>query len=332
MCAFLIRRQTAMTTFTTFSLPICMRWLTAGMQVVLLYVTPFYTLVWVLLIFQLSRLGRFRRVFHTYSVIPTMWAAISFSFGSAIFPSFLLLSCHSFNGEYVFFSDARMICGGKSHLKYLISAVLVIFLVCFSAPIVLYSKRASPAIKPLFDVYLSYVKDNRRWWIFFSLCRRVVVAIISALIDTQSLVRQLLLAVLMVGFFLVHYFVQPYKKEASNNVESLFLANAAIFAIFNIPAPTDVTDDYIILLWIIFLAPTPVYFCYGVYKHRDKIRRHMANCKLPKSVSDYTVQGRTEGASEQTPLTVSERVRVKKWSQQVRPGEVRDELLLEQSS
>eukprot|EP00117_Sycon_ciliatum_P022299 scpid39588/ scgid1787/ len=330
MCAFIIRRQIPMTTFTTFSLPICMRWLTPSLQVCLLYLTTVAILLWITLIFQLSRLGSFRRTFHTSSLTPTLWAMLNFCFASSVFPSFLLLSCHSFNNNYVFFSDARVKCGSARHAPYIVTSVLVLGSICVALPVVLYVKRSTPRVKPLFDVYLGYVKENRTWWIFYNMLRRVVVAVLSAMIDNESLVRQILLAAIVLVMIIIQYFTKPYKKDTDNAIEFLCLSNAALFAVVNLPSPSDVNDNYTILLWVVFGMPTPILVGYAVYLNREKLKETLPSTGCwNRAKYEARLATGNDDTSEATPLTTSEQVRVKKWSLQTKPGELRDDLLID---
>ena len=287
LCAFLHRREYLFVTATTFIPPrqCVSRDLSTSEQIATLYYMPLCFFLWILIIFQLSRLTFVRRLITNFSTISTIWVLMSFSYASITYPSFQLLSCYYFNGEFVLHSDSVTKCFGGDHWPYGLLALLVILGIVVPIPLVLFFMRSSPRLKPLVDVYLSYVKAEYRWWIAVSMGRRLVIAVLAAFIS-DSLIRQTVLATTVQVMLFLHFALRPYQSERSNLIEAAFLGNCCIFAMINvIPRSSDLNA----VAYAVFVWPTVVVVLNSIYRKRIGLRRDavhlgmtIAHCCLPR--------------------------------------------------
>ena len=269
-CAFISRREYNFFSVTTLSPPVCISThLNAAEQLASLYHGPMCMIVLIFLIFQLSRLTVVRRAIVDYSVINTLWALISFSYASLTYPSFQLLSCYKFNGKYVLYSDPSMECFGKDHLPYGILAILVILLLVIPIPLILFFMRSSPRLKPLVDVYMSYVKSDYPWWIAVSMCRRLVIAGLAAYIPNPDIRQTVLASVVQISLF-IHIVMLPYRTRNSNIIEAALLGNTCVFAMLNVNSPSD---KWSMAAFIVFLWPSVTAAVRGLFKQRLRIKK-----------------------------------------------------------
>ena len=272
ICAFISRREYTLVSITTLSPPVCIsKDLNTAEQLTSLFYGPMYLLVLIVIIFKLGQVALVRRFIVNHSVINTLWALISFSYASLTYPSFQLLSCYKFNGKYVLYSDPSMECFGKDHLPYGILAILVILLLVIPIPLILFFMRSSPRLKPLVDVYMSYVKSDYPWWIAVAMARRLAIAFLAAYIPTAE-VRQMVLAVVVQVSLFVHVVLLPFNSHHNNIIEAALLGNVCIFAMLNVVAPAP---KWSLAASLVFFWPTVIAIVRGLFRQRLRIKRDL---------------------------------------------------------
>ena len=151
----------------------------------------------------------------------------------------MFLSCRRFQGNQVYLYDASIKCFEGQHLMFSITGIFVIVFIGIPAPGVLFFMRSSPRIKPLVDVPLSHLRDDRRWWCALSVFRRMLITLFSVFIQ-DPISRQLIMAVTINFLMLLHFILQPYRNNTDNFVEAALLTFASIFAVVNMVSPGQV--------------------------------------------------------------------------------------------
>eukprot|EP00117_Sycon_ciliatum_P041847 scpid15559/ scgid1604/ len=221
-------------------------------------------LVWVALVYYASKLVVVRRFIIDNSLVIGLWALLSFTYVSLLYPSFTLLACHEFNGDYVLYSDASVKCFGHEHWPWGLMALCALVFIAMPLPLLLLTMRSNPRIKPLFDVYLSYVKDDKTWYIAYGLGRRILLCLVSVNL-AEANTRQAALALIMQVYLFAHFLIMPYRKLKDNVWEAVFLSCACIFAMLNV---ISVLDDNIVqqLMMATYVIPAASALLSGIIK------------------------------------------------------------------
>ncbi|XP_065178311.1 uncharacterized protein LOC135808985 [Sycon ciliatum] len=267
---FLIRRDMVFPTLLNFGYISCISTTPNVLQITaMLYVVPAMFFFWIFLTFQLSRFVAVRRFVMDTSLIVGLWTVLTFSYCYLLYPSFNILACHYFDDDYVLFSNAAIECYSSEHWPFALLAFMTIFFIVIPIPLVLIFMRSSPRIKPFMDIYLSFVKDNRSWYIAYGIGRRILVGLLSAfIVDTQA--RQLSLAFIVQVFLLLHFVIVPFRRTRDNVWEAMFLSFACLFAFFGL-LPINEHPTLAILLRIIYFVPSISAFIYGIITKRRKV-------------------------------------------------------------
>ena len=232
-----------------------------------LFFLSFY--IWLFLVFQFSKLVVVRRFVLNHSLVVGLWASLTFSYAYILYPSFSLLACHTFDGRQVLYGDASVTCFNSEHLPWGVLALAILLLIAVPMPVVLLLMRSHPRVKPLADVYLSYVKDDRYWYIAYSLGRRIAVCVLAVYL-ADSTVRQIALAVVMQLFFFLHFIIMPYRQSVDNLWEAVFLGFTCVFAILSIvPMPNKSLP--LQLAFCAYIIPVAAAFIYGGFRQRKKL-------------------------------------------------------------
>ena len=233
------------------------------------YSVTFIFALWVFVVFQLSRVLVVKRFIMNHSLVVGIWAVFIFSFSFLLLPSFSLLACHQFNGHSVLFHNAAITCFGSEHWPWGLLAICVVVFVIIPSPLVLLMNKSSPRLKPIVDVYLSYVKDDKHWFIAFSMARRIIVAVLSVYI-VDSNARQITLAFVMQCYLVLHFVIQPYRERRDNIWEAVFLGFACFFALLNV-LPLNHRDVELSLLRTVYLTPVCAALASSIYRNRVKV-------------------------------------------------------------
>ena len=261
---FLIRRESGFWTLSGFGPVLCLSETANIMEITAaLYSISFSFVLWLFIVYQLSRFLFVKQLILHHSLIVGLWAAVIYVYSYLLLPSFTLLACHHFNGGDVLFVNAAITCFGSEHWPWGTLALCVLIFVAIPIPVILLTKKSSPRIKPLVDVYLSYVKDDRDWFIAFNMARRIVLCMTSVFI-ASSTTRQVALAFVMQLYLFGHFIIQPYRTKVDNIWEAIFLGFASFFAIISI-LPVAADPRLEMLLRAVYFTPVVMAYVYGMY-------------------------------------------------------------------
>lgn len=269
MILFIVRRETIVKTLSNTGSFGCLGKASIMAAFANFYLTTTCFLLWLLLVFQFSRFVIIRRLVVNFSLIVGLWASLTFSYAFILYPSFSILACHSFDGQQVLYGDASVVCFDSSHLPWGILALCTLMLLAIPLPVLIVMLRSHPKIKPLVDVYLSFVKDDRYWYIAYGLTRRIVICIISVYVANEQ-ARQVSLAMIILFLFFLHFIIQPYRRPIDNLWEAFFLSFGLAFAILSIvPMPPNSQTKK--LAYALYGIPVGSAFLYGAYQSRTKL-------------------------------------------------------------
>ena len=194
-------------------------------KLVLQYVTPVYILLLMASTFFLSYFKRISRFLGKHSILQGIWLLFLISYLNIAMATFEMLYCRNvgplglngvkFDRMNVLTHDPSVQCYRGLHLPFAIIAWVL--LLTFIIPLPFYTIIATriPKLKPLSDVYCSFYRDNRRWWIFLSLARRLLLVIVAVIIhETTS--RHFGLLVCIAVILVVSVVTWPYKTKVEN--------------------------------------------------------------------------------------------------------------------
>ena len=208
-----------------FTLNLCITpSLDAFTRLFLLFLTPVYILFLLLLTLVLTRIQRFSHHFGRHSILHGLWFLFLISYFNIASISFETISCRKIGygeGEssprFVLVQDASVTCLKGLHLLF--SIFVVILLVLFILPLPIYTLiiMRIPRLKPIADVFCSFYRDNRRWWISISLIRRLLLVLVAVFID-DIVQRHLLLLISIAVILLCQVATMPYKKIMDNSI------------------------------------------------------------------------------------------------------------------
>ena len=205
------------------------------------------------------------------AAVPALWALLTFSYAFLCYPTFFFLFCYKFNGEYIFYLDASMTCFGNRHLPYALLALAVLFGIIIPLPAILLFAREWPRVKPLVDVFLSFLRPKRSWWMAFDVIRRLLLIILATYIES-AITRAVVLAGVIQLLLFLHFIVQPYKQTEDNIFEALLLGNSCLYATLNVVPDKHMSE---LALIIVFSWPTIAAVLFGGFKDRHRLAKFL---------------------------------------------------------
>lgn len=240
----------------------------APSQVSRQFIVPFFVLAALSLIMRVAkRLPTCSKFIKVFPVLPTMWAAVLWGYTYLTYPAFLLLDCMPFNGDYVFYADARISCFGSGHLGYGLLAIFFLVVIVIPLPFVLLRHRSRPRIKPLVDVFFATIVDDKPWWITVNLFRRLGTTALAVFI-TNPIVRPSILFLSMQLLLLLQMWMQPYRRWMDNLFEAAMLSNLALVISMGLAEQSDAISTASAALVIVAQVMT---MGMGVYNERSRL-------------------------------------------------------------
>lgn len=133
-----------------------------------------------------------------HSVIHVFWLIILVSSSNVAYLSLTLLRCVPLPGSpkgSVLFMDGTVQCFSGDHIPYFVLAIIVLLVVVIPPPVLLIWRplHRFPKLVGFVDEASSMYKDNRRWWAAVNMLRRLVLALLHAVV-TSGLARRTLFA------------------------------------------------------------------------------------------------------------------------------------------
>ena len=126
------------------------------------------------------------------------------------------------------------------HLPYALTALCVelfiivplLFILLFSPFLARIPRMNLTRLKPLLDEYQSCYKDECRWFAgFYLICRQFI--FLFSLINFDNTGGILFLQILCIIVLIVHAVFQPYRKRWLNVMDTILLADLAIYSLMN---------------------------------------------------------------------------------------------------
>ena len=280
--------------------------LSAPGQVAVQLIFPVFVLAIILITFRLARMFRHgEKILQRFPILPTMWGCLSWGFTYMMYISFQLLSCVPFNGHSVYYLDATVQCFGQSHAPFAALALFILFVLVLPLSLLGYKYRSHPKLKPLIDVYINTLADNRRWWVSLNFFRRFVFICVAVLIPYPNL-RKIVIFVAVQGLLFLHVVVMPYRSKIDNGFEAIIIINAALLAGLNAAQETAATRTA-----LVFIFTWPFFGAVGIslFKDREKIRNHwnsflqfLRKHRIVKNSDRKTEEAVLSGANSDQPL------------------------------
>ena len=218
---------------------------------ILQYVTPVYILLLLLFILILTRSKCVSRILGQHSILQGLWNVFFISYLNIAIVSFGILYCQKIgameiNGvpiqrELVLIQDASVRCFKGHHLLFAIIALITLILLILPFPIYTLIIMRNARWKPVADVLCSSYKDKHRWWLSFSLFRRLLL-VITAVFFQDIQIRHLMLILLITFILLFQVATWPYKTRIDNSFALFVTWMLLITAIITQPS-TYLTID-----------------------------------------------------------------------------------------
>ena len=158
--------------------------------------------------------------------------------------------------------------------------------------------------KPILDQYQACYRDKYRWFASYYLICRVVVFTFS-LIKLGEFGSIFFLQMISIVILVVHTVIQPYRERWLNIVDSVLLADLAIYSLFNGSTAIVVLSNYSTLVrefFIHILILTPILYFIGLcyYSlhttlHLPKLFRRLTTvCKRRRDHLEVSISGEVE--------------------------------------
>lgn len=190
------------------------------------FVTPVYILLLLLLILILTRFERVSRILGRHSILQGLWLLFLISYLNIAMTSFNILYCQRIGpveiagehrqGEVVLIRDASVRCFKGFHLPLAIIAIITLVFFILPLPVYTLAIMRNARWKPVADVFCSFYKDKRRWWISASLFRRLLLVITAVFI--QDIPTRHLVLILFIALILLYQVATwPYKTLLDNS-------------------------------------------------------------------------------------------------------------------
>ena len=212
------------------------------------------------------------------------------------------------------------------HLPHALVAIAVLMIIVFPFIILLLIAPSLARvrsinltrIKPLLDEYQACYHERYRWFAGYYLACRVFVFIFS-LINLGEFGSIFFLQMICIVILVIHAVIQPYREQWLNVLDSILLADLAIYSLFNgstanvvlggySSAVRDVLVHSLILLPILYFLGLSVYKLNNVLEisHKIKIcwstRKRVFSEATPSNISAKQYPPPATSADEREPL------------------------------
>ena len=244
------------------------------------FATPFYILLLLIIIIILSFFRPFSRYFGRHSYLQAIWLIILISYVDISEATLELLHCRKIGVEddrLVLYADSNIPCYQGKHLPAAIFAILFSTFVIAPFPWYVFLARYWHKLKPITDVYCSVYKDNRRWWVKISLCRRLAIVILAVFI-ADYIYRHLAITILASFLVIIDGVTWPYPNDIDNLVHVGCTSIFFLLCVFTYPVLNRTIDPLFIISWILIVIAMCITFCREAYLLRNKVLKLFQTC------------------------------------------------------
>ena len=254
------------------------------------YFSPTYILLLIGILVALTRVKIISKYLGKHSYLQALWLLLLLSYVNLLLSSFSILHCVLIGegqlSRYVLVDDASIRCYEGGHLVAAIVSILLLVTLILPFPLYLTVLIYFPRWKPFTDVYSSVYKDNRRWWVFFVLFKRINVVVLGIFVK-NFLLRQYFFAFWFLIVSMIYGWFLPYPNQVDNAIEMFAILILTVIAMLSIGTITQngISEEVALLLsW--FLVVIVIFVCgsqivvYVWKKIRDFIEKK-TNKKLP---------------------------------------------------
>ena len=244
---------------------------------ILRYIHPLFISVVMLLIIGVTRCWpRFATISRENYGVRALCILLYLSFTSLTETSLSILNFIRFenvSGVYVKIEPTISYFDPSGHLPYALVAIFIqvfivipyLFILLFSPCLARIHRVNLTRIKPILDEYQACYKTKYRWFAgYYLVCRQFV--FIFSLIDLGEFGGIFFLQILSILVLVIHTAVQPYRSKWLNILDTVFLADLAIYSLFNGSTANVVLGDAKIyrLLAVHVLVLIPVVYFAGL--------------------------------------------------------------------
>ena len=253
------------------------------------FATPFYILLLLIIIIMLSSVKPFSRYFGRHSYLQAIWLIILISYVDIAEATLELLHCRKVGIEddyQVFYADSNIPCYSGKHLPAAIFATLFSIFVIFPFPIYVILMKFWHKFKPITDVYCNVYKDNRRWWVGISLCRRLAVVVLAVFIP-DFIYRHLAITILAGFLVIIDGVMWPYPKDVDNLVYVGCTSIFFLLCVFTYPVLNRTIDPRFGISWSLISITMSITLCRLAYLLRNKGLKVLRCCRIRKLNNKY---------------------------------------------
>ena len=252
-------------------------------RLVLQYITPLYIMILLSGVVCLTKVKGVSKYLGAHSYLQAMWLIVLVSYLTIANSSFEILHCRFIgpadDSRLVLAYDAAIRCWSGQHLPWAILAVCLVVFVILPFPIYVGVAIRISKLKPITDVYTSVYNDSNRYWVVYTIIRRLIFVIIGVFAQ-NFIYRHLYLLLSVLISLLVVIYTWPYRSKFDNYFAGSMLMALVLFMIVTMPTLYTVTDPLRFVSWFIvavFLVVS-IYtlileFILTVYSRRRKIER-----------------------------------------------------------
>ena len=214
--------------------------LTALIRLILQYITPTYILLLLCIILAFTKFKYISRILGRHSILQGLWLLFLISYFNITITSFEILYCRRVGpteldgvgqrrGWYLV-QDPSVRCFQHVHLLFTIIAIAILLLFIVPVPIYLTVIMKKARWKPVADVFCSFYKDNRRWWIVQSLSRRLLLVLFGVFLQDLGY-RHFFLLISITLILLGQVLTWPY-KTLTDNIFAVFITWVLLIVAF----------------------------------------------------------------------------------------------------
>lgn len=245
--------------------------LTALVRLFLQYVTPTYIIIILCIILLFTKLKFFSRILGRHSILQGLWLLFLISYFNITITSFEILYCRQVGPRAIdgvpeslgwfLVQDPSVRCFQSLHLLFSIIAIAILLILIIPVPVYLIAVMRNVHWKPIADVFCSYYRDNRRWWILISLFRRLLLVLFGVFIQDVDY-RHFFLLVCIILILICQVFTWPYKTLIDNVFAICIIWKLLIVAVLTQPQVyLDFDPDRIpSLFFVIFTILLSLFF------------------------------------------------------------------------
>ena len=231
-------------------------------RLALQYVTPVYILLLLSLALLITRIiarsKRLSKYASKHSFLQALWLLFLITYINIANTTFELLHCRVVgpeNGvqEFVLAHDASIVCYQGVHLPFAIIGIVLASFLVLPFPWYVLALICFPKLKPITDVYCSPYKDNRRWWVWWSLKRRIFLVLLGIFVQ-DFVYRHFTLLLAFALILAVFELTWPYQTQFDNYFGCFVSWMTLIVAIVTLPSIYIYVDPHRIVSAILVLA------------------------------------------------------------------------------